>query len=77
MMGMGSEERNVGSLILALKDGLKPSKASAEDESAEMLKMTAERVIRAIKENDAEMLCKELPKLINNLPSAEAEFEND
>lgn len=75
MMGMGSDKRKIGAMILALAPKEKPE--PARDEFAEMVKMTAEKVIEAIKSGDAEMLIQELPKLLNNLPQPEVEFEND
>lgn len=75
MMGMGSDKRKIGAMILALAPKEKPE--PAEDEYAMMVKMTASKVIEAIKSGDAEMLIKELPKLLNNLPQPEVEFEDD
>jgi hypothetical protein len=75
MMGMGSDKRKIGAMILALAP--KKNAEPAKDEYAEMVKMTASKVIEAIKSGDAEMLIKELPKLLNNLPQPEVEFEDD
>jgi hypothetical protein len=74
MMGMGSDQKKLGSILLAMT----PKKEMEEkDDFAEMVKLTAKRVMQAIKENDVEMFISELPKLLNNLPQPEVEFEND
>lgn len=75
MIGMGSDKRKIGAMILALSP--KKETEPAEDEYSAMVKLTAERVIAAFKAGDAEMLIKELPKLLNCLPSPEVEYEND
>ena len=74
MMGMGSDQKKLGSILLAMS----PKEDMEEkDDFAEILKLTAQRVMDAIKQNDVEMFMKELPKLLNNLPTPEIEFEND
>lgn len=74
MMGMGSEKK-VGSLLLAISGGLKPEKK--EDPYGDVVNICAERVIEAFKAGDAQMLIKELPKLLAVLPSAEFESEEE
>lgn len=76
MMGMGSDNKKLGSMILALSLP-KEKETEKEDDFTAMVKLTAKRVMQAIKENDVEMFISELPKLINNLPQPEVEFEND
>jgi len=74
MMGMGSDQKKLGSILLAMSPKEDEEK---KDDFAEILKLTAQRVMDAIKQNDVEMFMSELPKLINNLPTPEIEFEND
>jgi hypothetical protein len=76
MMGMGSDQKKLGSMLLALSVP-KEKEMEKEDEFTAMVKLTAKRVMQAIKENDVEMFISELPKLLNNLPQPEVEFEND
>lgn len=72
MMGMGSEKK-IGSMLLALSGGLKPEKKA--DPYSELIVLQAERVLEAIKSGDAQMFIKELPRLLNVLPSAEMSDE--
>lgn len=74
MMGMGSDKKKLGGLILALSAN-KPEQEES-DPYKEMVVMCAQRVMQAIKENDVEMFISELPKLINNLPQPEVEFDD-
>lgn len=74
MIGMGSDKK-IGTLLLAIGGGLKPKEES--DPYSDVVKICAERVMEAIKAGDAEMLIKELPKLISVLPSPEFESESE
>ena len=71
MIGMGSEKK-VGTLLLALGGGLKAD-AKKEDPYSDMVVLQAERVLECIKSGDAQAFLKELPRLLNVLPSAEME----
>lgn len=75
MIGMGNDKK-VGSLLLAISGGMKPE-GKKQDPYQEIVSLCAERVIEAIKSGDAEMLIKELPKLLNVLPSPEFEMEDE
>lgn len=72
MIGMGSDKK-IGTLLLALGGGLKPK--PAEDPASSVVTICAQRVLEAISSGDADMLIKELPKLLAVLPSAE--FNDD
>lgn len=74
MMGMGSDKKKLGGLILALSSN--KEEMEKPDPYKEMVVMCAQRVMQAIKENDVEMFISELPKLINNLPQPEVEFDD-
>ena len=76
MMGMGSDKK-VGSLLIAIGGGLKPKAEPKSDPYADIVTLCAERVIDAFKAGDAQMLIKELPKLLAVLPSAEFESEDE
>lgn len=71
MIGMGSDKK-VGSLLLAISGGIKSNKEQS-DPYRDVVMICAERVMEAIKAGDAEMLIKELPKLLSVLPSPEFE----
>jgi hypothetical protein len=75
MIGMGSDKK-IGSLLLAIGGGLKPD-AEKSDPYRDVVKICAERVLEAFKSGDAEMLIKELPKLLSVLPSPEFESEEE
>jgi hypothetical protein len=75
MIGMGSDKK-VGSLLLAIGGGLKAD-SKPSDPYRDVVMICAERVIEALKAGDAEMLIKELPKLLSVLPSPEFESESE
>jgi hypothetical protein len=75
MIGMGSDKK-VGTLLLAIGGGLKADKEKS-DPYRDVVMICAERVMEAIKAGDAEMLIKELPKLMSVLPSPEFESEEE
>lgn len=72
MIGMGSEKK-IGTMLLALGGGVK-SEAKA-DPYSDLVMLQAERVLEAIKSGDANAFLKELPRLLNVLPSAEMSDE--
>ena len=74
MIGMGSDKK-VGALLLAIGGGLKPKEGPKSDPYSDIVTLCAERVMEAFKQGDAQMLIRELPKLLAVLPSPE--FEED
>lgn len=79
MMGM-SDDKNVGTLLLAIGGGIKPKESEKEDASESVLSICAERVMECIKAGDTEGFIKELPKLLALLPSPDfsnSEYDED
>lgn len=75
MIGMGSEKK-VGTMLLALSGSMKKDEPKS-DPYSDLVVLQAERVLEAIKSGDANAFLKELPRLLNVLPSAEMSDEYD
>lgn len=76
MIGMGDDDKSIGTLLLAI--GGKKEEKPKEDPYDSVLTICAERFVEAVKAGDVEAVIKELPKLIAVLPSPEfGESEED